>query len=301
VKYYGIYSIAGTNSISGFCIRSARSNSGDRRDQSAVKQQLNSSQSPVCNSPVGQRSTINQSPARQPSGNSQSPVTKQSDSSQSPVGQQSENYQSPVRQLQDCSQSPVRLQLENSQSPARQSQNGIQSPISQQSDLDTSGDLSSAVNTSIELFYASDISENISCLGGTSSVGDTSRDLSSTGDTSFTCDTSEDLHFGGENSSRLLQEETDSYCSAISWLPNQSLTFANESGDKSSTDKVNGLMRPIVMGGEKIRDEPGRADEPERDERAEKRMTRKVSNRSTTCASPEPSAGLAASDQEPVC
>ncbi len=253
----------------------------------------------MSNSPVGQRSTNDQSTARPQSGNSQSPVTKQSDSSQSPVGQQSENYQSPVRQLQDCSQSPVRQQLENSQSPARQPQNGIQSPISQHSDLDTSGDLSSAGNTSIELFYASDISENISCPGGTSSVGDTSRDLSSATDTSFASDTPEDLHFGGENSSRLLQEETDSYCSAISWLPDQSLSIANESGDKSSTDKVNGLTRPIVMGGERSRDEPERDERG--DERGEKRMTRKVSDRSTTCTSPKASAGLAGSDQEPVC
>jgi hypothetical protein len=198
----------------------------------------------------------------------------------------------------------VRLQLENSQSPAGQPQNGIQSPISQQSDLDTSGDLSSAFNTSIELFYAGDISGNICSPCGTAeeltSAGDTSRDLSSTGDTSFASDTPEDLHFGGENSSRLLQEETDSYCSAISWLPDQSLSFANESGDNSSTNKVSRLTRPIVMGGERSRDEPGRADE-RGDERAEKRMTRKVSNRSTTCASPGSSAGLAGSDQEPVC
>jgi hypothetical protein len=199
----------------------------------------------------------------------------------------------------------VRLQLENSQSPARQPQNGIQSPISQLSDLDTSGDLSSAGNTSTELFYASDISGNISSPCGTaeelSSAGDTSRDLSSATDTSFASDSPEDLHFGGENSSRQLQEETDSYCSAISWFPDQSLTFANESGDRSSsTDKVSRLTRPIVMGGEKIRDEPGRADE-RGDERAEKRMTRKPSDRSTTCTSPGASAGLAGSDQEPVC
>jgi hypothetical protein len=288
------------------CIRSARSNSGDRRDQSAVKLQLNTSQSPVSNSPVGQRATNDQSPARQPSGNSQSPVTKKSDRSQSPVGQQSENYQSTVRQLQDCSQSPVRQQLENSQSPARQLQHGIQSPISQQSDLDTSGDLSSA-STSTELFYTSDISENVSSASGTfeelSSAGDTSRDLFSATDTSFASETPEDLHFGGENSEnsfRLLQEETDSYCSAISWLPDQSLTCANESGDNSSTNKISRLTRPIVIGGERTRDEPGRADE-RGDERAEKRMTRKVSDRSTTCASPGPSAGLAVSDQEPVC